>query len=134
MTTHGKEKKWSRRSLGLKAGDYVVIGGVIALIFRFFSWSFGTGNAEMRLLIVSPGSREYVSLDVNREVLVEGPLGHTRVVIRGGEAWIEEAPCRDKVCITMGKVRRPGEQVVCLPNRVIIEVVGGRSVIDGVSR
>jgi hypothetical protein len=134
MTKGGKEKRKSRRFLGLKSGDYVVIGAVIALIFLFFSWSFGTGSAEKRLLIVSPDSREYVSLDVNREILVEGPLGHNRVVIRGGEAWIEEAPCRDKVCITMGKVRRPGEQAVCLPNRVIIEVVGGRAIIDGVSR
>jgi hypothetical protein len=119
---------------GLKAGDVVVAGVLVALIFFLFSWSFGSSEGGERLLIVSQEGKRYVSLHENREILVEGPIGINRVVIRDGEAWVADAPCKDKICITMGKVKRPGDQVVCLPNHVIIEVVGGGGQIDGVSR
>ena len=45
-----------------------------------------------------------------------------------------EADCNDKICVNTRPARKDGQSVVCLPNRVVVEI---RSIeqddIDGVS-
>ena len=50
--------------------------------------------------------------------------GTNLLVIRDGAAWIEEADCPDALCVGMGRVRRVGQSVVCLPHKVVVEIVG----------
>ncbi len=62
----------------------------------------------------------------------EYPLngGTNLLVIEGGEAYIKSADCPDGLCVHQGKISDVGERIVCLPNRVMVEVVsdgGGRS-------
>ena len=50
--------------------------------------------------------------------------GVNRLLIRGGGAWMEEASCPDKLCVGMGVIRRSGQSIICLPNQVVVEIVG----------
>jgi hypothetical protein len=118
----------------LKIGDYLIILAVAGLIVFLFADSLGARGGETLLKVTSPGSVQYYDFDQNRELLVEGPLGATEVVIQDGQAWIHDSPCRDKICVAMGRIRHAGQQAVCLPNRVIIEVSGQGRQVDGVSR
>ena len=117
-----------------KPGDFAVIVLVIAvstfLLYQFvFSSSQGT-----EVQVTSQGFQRAFSFNEDRIVEVEGPLGITSVIIDDGEVWVSDSPCREKICIKMGKKHRVGEQVVCVPNRVIVEVKGEYSNVDGVSR
>jgi len=50
-----------------------------------------------------------------------------------GTAAMAESSCPDKNCIQQGKITRTGEVIVCLPNRVTVEIRGGAAPeIDGV--
>jgi len=118
----------------LKIGDYIVIGVVAALVLMLFSRSFSFNGAEKYFEVTGIDFREEYALHEDRVIEVEGPLGLTRVVIEDGRAWVEDSPCRDKVCVRMGKVSRPGEEAICLPNRVIVQMKGTRGGVDGVSR
>ena len=88
------------------------------------------------LLVSSRGSKDGVvivrvdGVETERHALTENgtyPLnGGTNVlVIRDGAAWMEEADCPDKICISQGKIRREGQAIICLPNRVTVTVEGG---------
>lgn len=61
-------------------------------------------------------------LDRDGEYLLGG--GTNLLVIEGGEAYIAEADCPDKLCVKSGKISLEGDRVVCLPNRVVIEIRG----------
>jgi len=63
-------------------------------------------------------------LDQHREVALDGPLGTTRLVIDQEGARIVASPCALKVCMGMGPARRPGDLLVCLPNRILVQVDG----------
>ena len=64
-------------------------------------------------------------LSENRTYEITGVNGGTNLlVIRDGAAWIEEADCPDALCVGMGRVRRVGQSVVCLPHKVVVEIVG----------
>ena len=43
--------------------------------------------------------------------------------ISGGEVYMSEADCPDKLCIKQGRIKNGGESIVCLPNSVVITVI-----------
>jgi len=92
----------------------------------------GGGDVEIRMEDRVVGR---YTLDENRIVEVEGPRGMTRVRIKDGRAAVVSSACRDKICEGMGEVGREGGIIVCVPNRVVVEVGKGRSDgLDAVAR
>jgi hypothetical protein len=90
----------------------------------------GTGLVAVqppgRRVVVGDGDRVLfvAPLDQPREVELPGPLGPTRLVIDQQGARIATSPCALKVCMGMGPARRPGDLLVCLPNRILVQVEG----------
>jgi hypothetical protein len=118
----------------LKTGDWFLLTAaavLVAFLFRHYLFSASAGRG---VEITAGSSSARYDLGTDRTVLVEGPIGETRIVIEGGQVWVDESPCRDRVCVQMGKKRRAGEQIICLPNRVVVEVTGDDLEFDAVSR
>ncbi len=91
----------------------------------------------------SPKSRgDYVRITVGGEFVADFPLdkdgeyylneGTNKLIISDGEAYIAEADCPDKICVHSGKIAFTGERIVCLPNKVLVEIIG-KSDVDFVS-
>lgn len=47
---------------------------------------------------------------------------YNKLVIKDGFAKIIEASCPDKICVNHQKIQKLGETIVCLPNKVMIEI------------
>jgi len=56
------------------------------------------------------------------------------VEVSDGRVRVLRADCPDQVCVRTGWIRYGGQSVVCLPNRVAVEIPRGRSGADAVSR
>lgn len=64
-----------------------------------------------------------LSEDITEDIYTgESSGNHNRLVIRGGEAYMESASCPDGICVAHKPVSLDGESIVCLPNRVVITV------------
>lgn len=48
--------------------------------------------------------------------------GYNVIVVKDQAIGITEADCPDKICIQEGFISRPGESVICLPHKVMVEV------------
>ncbi len=59
--------------------------------------------------------------EVRREV--QGFIGTTHVEAIGGRVRVTRSDCPDKVCVHSGWINRPGQMVVCLPNRVVVRII-----------
>ena len=44
------------------------------------------------------------------------------VVTGNGCVYVEKSECPDKICVKTGKISAVGEQIVCLPARIVIEI------------
>ncbi len=61
--------------------------------------------------------------------------GYNTLIIEDGVAYLTEADCPDKLCVKQGKIKKVGETIVCLPHKVVIEVIGeGEAEIDAISK
>lgn len=63
----------------------------------------------------------------------EMTVGTVKIVIEGGAAYIAESDCADKICVRTGRLKKVGDTAVCLPNKLVVTVVGDQSAPDGVT-
>ena len=59
--------------------------------------------------------------------------GTNTAVIENGSVYMKSASCPDKLCVKEGRARDSSKKIICLPNKVIIEVIK-KSDIDTVVR
>jgi len=106
----------------LRALDWAAIAANV-LAISFFSWYAYGGAASQPMLYIQNESGSWVyPLDTDGEYRIPGPLGETLVILKNGEAHVEDSPCRDKLCVYMGSISRRGGWIACLPNRVFLRV------------
>lgn len=55
-------------------------------------------------------------------IKIQGKVGECILIIKDGEAYMQEADCPNQICVHHSPVLHKGETIVCLPNRVIIEI------------
>lgn len=60
------------------------------------------------------------SLAQDQEIEING--GSNILVIKNGKADMIEADCPDKLCVKQKAVSKNHESIICLPNKVIVEV------------
>ena len=53
--------------------------------------------------------------------------GENRVVIHDGTVTVESANCGNQVCVQHDPIDAAGEQIVCLPHGMVVEVVAEES-------
>ena len=76
-------------------------------------------------------------LDEDAAYAVQGEDGDTTnlVVIEDGTVHMEEADCPDQLCVKQGKIRYAGDSLICLPNRVVVEISGeDEQALDAVAK
>ncbi|MCH5272880.1 MAG: NusG domain II-containing protein [Lachnospiraceae bacterium] len=112
----------------VKRNDYILLLGVLlfsALLFGAFRLKQKTEDGAWVLVSIKGAEYARYSLFENRTEELPGPLGHNRLVVKDGMVWMEDAVCPDKYCIKQGKISKTGQQIICLPNGIIIEIIGG---------
>lgn len=65
-----------------------------------------------------------VPLGEDRRFTVHGPLGDSIIEVRDRRVRFVSSPCRGKQCIHSGWLARAGELAACLPNGVMVSVLG----------
>jgi len=58
-------------------------------------------------------------------ITVKTPDGHyNTITIDDDTIAVQEADCPDRICIQQGKAKKPGDIIVCLPHKLLIEIKG----------
>ncbi|MBQ6908213.1 MAG: NusG domain II-containing protein [Clostridia bacterium] len=113
----------------MKKNDFIFILSVLlvlAVSFPIIKNSAKDGNT--------------VRITVDGKVFTEKPLsenceihinGTNTAVIENGAVYMKDASCPDKLCMHQGKAYDSSKKIICLPNKVVIEVIK-KSEIDTV--
>ena len=125
----------------MKKRDFILIGVVLVLALLLWLLPRALGlfsvQGEKQVRITVEGEL-YGIYDLQEEQTIE--INDSNLCrIQDGEVNMTEADCPDKLCMHQGPISISGETIVCLPNKVVIEIVGkdekdGGSQIDGMAR
>lgn len=112
--------------------DVIFLLVFAACVAGAFAFAGRKKSAGADLVVKTPEGRFLYPLNRNAELDFEGVIGHTKVTIKDGQAWVTESACDNKNCIFMGKLSRPGDFAACLPNAVILTVEGPDEEFDAI--
>jgi hypothetical protein len=119
----------------LSAGDVLLIGVVLAAAASGFV-AFAGRRGEERVAWTYHGARLVEAHPLNRDGELRITDNGARVIVefRSGRVRVAESSCPNQVCVRMGWISRPGQTIVCVPNRVMVAIRGGNAGYDAETR
>ncbi|MBR6254716.1 MAG: NusG domain II-containing protein [Clostridiales bacterium] len=126
-------KKLPPRNFRFSSGDFFIIGVIILFCAILIGGLFIHRK-------VHSGDARYVRITQDGDVLLEKNLsafteptefritserGEMVIVISSEKVYVKESSCADKICMHQGDLTSPGDGAVCLPNRVVVQIVSG---------
>ena len=116
----------------MKTKYWIVLLCAVLLLCLGLSLLTLGGEAASRAKITSGGKLiRMVDLSLDQNFTVETEDGYNIVTVQAGKIAVTEASCPDHYCMARGFCNS-GAQIVCLPNRLVIEFLG-ETEIDGVA-
>ncbi len=106
--------------------DYIII--IFLLIFAFALYGYTQlAKSKGGEVVVKINGEEVGSYPLSQDttVVIGDDESYNILKIENGKASISEASCPDKLCVKMGEISLNTQSVVCLPNKLIIEIRGG---------
>lgn len=116
----------------MKRGDRWLVGllaaGALAFLIPYLMGGGDKGEARYATITVDGELYQTVHLDEEDErIVIETGRGRNVLEVHDHGIEMIEADCPDQLCLTFGHVTRSGGTIVCLPHRVLVEVVGAPS-------
>jgi hypothetical protein len=119
-------------SFRLKAGDIILI--IVVLIIGIASpfLLFGKSDKVTAQIIKDKKIIQSISLDdITSPVSYEVDGDYiNHITAEKGRIRFSSSDCPDDICVQTGWISRPGQTAVCLPNGVIIKIVGKNNSSD----
>jgi len=117
---------WPEITRSLRAADLLLAGAAGLVALGLTSWSGRTpiGSAAPIQAVVSVGGTQVLTVDLRQDGLYPLDLaeGHMVVEVLDGAVRVRESGCPDQVCVLTGWIRHPGEMIICVPYRVVVQI------------
>lgn len=125
-TENAAEKRKRKNDMILGIG--LLFAALCLWLILFFA---GRTGQDPLCAVITVNNIEYgvYPLDENIEIVVSE---HNTVVIQDKAVYMKEADCPDHLCIHQGRISRTGQTIICLPNRVMVTIKGGKNGYDSV--
>ncbi len=113
---------------------FLLILAIAAIIFQGF---FMSGDKGERV-VITVNNKEYAGynfsdIEEKTTLEIETEYGKNTVVIDQGSVWVSQADCPDKLDIKAGRISKTNQMIVCLPNRLMIEIKDDAGKVDKVT-
>lgn len=109
----------------------VILAVVLAVCVGLSLWLLLPGEDASFVQVRSGGELLYaLPLNVDTQIEIVSQYGTNVVTVRDGKVAVTQADCPDGYCMDRGWCSA-GVQIVCLPNRLVLEFSGHREV-DGI--
>ena len=112
--------------LVLAIGSYIV--------FSFLIFGEQAESVEIYVNGTEYATYNLVEIKENKIIDIETELGHNLIEISNKGAKMIDASCPDKTDIKSGEITKPGQIIICVPNRVSVKIIGkSKSNVDKVT-
>lgn len=106
----------------------IVLVAVASLVGLRLWLGAGSGDASasgMAHVTDGDGNVLELPLDADTVETVTTSLGTNVIEVREGRVRVREADCPHQDCVEQGWIDSPSQEIVCLPHRLYVDVVGG---------
>lgn len=106
----------------MKKPDIVLFVCLMFTAFTLFVIDITRYQGEKSVLVSVDGKKTVYPFKKNKYV-IKSSHGTNILIIDEDGVRIKEASCPDKLCVKQGKIKRAGEVLVCIPNRLVVRII-----------
>ena len=108
----------------ISKADMLLLLGIFGISLVFWAGvHFLSSNGANAVISVDGRTVFTVPLSEDTEKVIETEKGTNTVRISGGEVSVISADCPDKLCVKHSAIHISGDTIVCLPHKLVVEVV-----------
>lgn len=114
-----------------------IILAAVLIVFGFAgSYALTAGQEAGQMVCISVGGKEYAeySLLENRTVAIDRDHHMNKITIKDGTVAMTFSDCTGQDCVHQGKISKTSQSLVCLPNKVVVEIKGESPKYDAISK
>lgn len=115
-----------------KRDRYLVISLIVIACAMWIGVKLTQKEGDMVLITVDGKPYQKVSLQEEQTISIQTDRGNNRIQIKDGQVKMIEADCQDQICVKHAAIHKTGETIVCLPHKVVVEMIGEQKEIDSV--
>lgn len=108
----------------MKKKDWILITVILAIAGIFFVLHITSGRIIQGKAEVYVAGKIYGTYDLSKEQKIVIQDSNV-LMIKDGRAQMESADCPDQICVRQKAISKEGESIICLPNKVVVSIVGG---------
>lgn len=119
----------------IKKADIILAVILIAAgLAASYALSFGQSAGD-ELAITVDGQRfgSYALMEDN-EISINRDGHINKITIRNGVVSMSFSDCHSQDCVKMAPISKTGENIICLPHKIVLEIEGGEAAYDSVAR
>ena len=112
----------------IKIGDVIISVAMVLSAVALFVFNISSGSKGQMVRVTVDGETfKELSLETDCIERVETERGINVIEIKDGKVRVTEADCPDRYCVNHVAVDSSDERIVCLPHRVVVEIVGDKN-------
>lgn len=111
----------------MKKKDIIIIALALLAALALYLVSQVSLGAEASVVVVTVDGEEVLRKPLameNRYEIAQDDGSLNVIRVEDGAVFMEEANCRDGLCIRQGKMRNGAKTIVCLPHKVVVQLKG----------
>ena len=111
----------------MKKKDIIIIAAALLCALALYLVSQVSLGAEASSVVVTVDGREMLrrplAMENSYEIAQED--GSVNVIrVEDGAVFMQEANCRDGLCIRQGRMKNTAKTIVCLPHKLVVQLTG----------
>ena len=111
----------------MKKKDIIIIALALLAALALYLVSQVSLGAESSVVVVTVDGEDVLRKPLameNRYEIAQDDGSLNVIRVEDGAVFMEEANCRDGLCIRQGKMRNGAKTIVCLPHKVVVQLKG----------
>lgn len=118
----------------IKKADIALFVLLILIGLGLSWWSLASGTQGQKVVVTVDGKLYGTySLVENQTVEIRQRGRLNKITIKDETVQMSYSDCRNQVCVKDGRISRTNQSIVCLPNKVMVEITGGEEDFDAIS-
>ena len=113
----------------------IILAIIMIILGLIVSYTLATGNdaGDTVNIKVNGEMYAYYSLSDDQTVDVEQNGHINKITIKDGTVQMAYSDCKNQICVNDGQISKTNQSIVCLPNKVMVEITGGEEEFDAIS-
>ncbi len=108
----------------IKKADILLFIVILVIGMAVSFWTLSGSDAGERAVVTVDG-RLYGTYPLmqDQEIDVRQNGHQNHITIKDGQVSMTFSDCHNQVCVNTGKISKTSQTIVCLPNKVMVEIV-----------